>query len=226
MNFSQKLGLFVLILISVIYVYFSFFNQNGIDFSQFNNNFTPFDEQTSEENKVPDLEFEEIAPPLSNIPDMENIEENNSVPTEEINKKPKIVNVKIFITDSKGNLRSVNRECNTQTQKSCFSYAMKELINAPSKWEKSKGFNSEIPSNTKILSIREGNGSIKIDLSSSFEAGGGTESTYVRVKQIIKTANANSNLPVYLYINGKKAEVIGGDGIMIKQPLNERSLDG
>ena len=32
-------------------------------------------------------------------------------------------------------------------------------------------------------------------------------------------------LPTYLYINGKQANVIGGEGIMIKQPLNERSFD-
>ena len=64
-----------------------------------------------------------------------------------------------------------------------------------------------------------------IDLSNNFEAGGGAESTYMRIRQIIKTANANTSLPVYLYINGKQANVIGGEGIMIKQPLSERSFD-
>ena len=65
-----------------------------------------------------------------------------------------------------------------------------------------------------------------IDLSSAFEGGGGTESLYTRLNQLIKTATANTNLPVYLYINGHQADVVGGEGIMIKQPLNERSLDG
>ena len=64
-----------------------------------------------------------------------------------------------------------------------------------------------------------------IDLSSNFESGGGAESTYSRVKQIIKTAKANTSLPVYLFINGSQANVIGGEGIMIKQPLTEKSLD-
>ena len=98
-------------------------------------------------------------------------------------------------------------------------------MKAPSSWEKSKGFNSEIPQGTKILSIRESADSIMIDLSSNFETGGGAESTYIRVKQVIKTANANTSTPVYLYLNGKQANVIGGEGIMLKQPLNERSLD-
>ena len=97
---------------------------------------------------------------------------------------------------------------------------------APSDWEKSnKGLSSEIPSGTKILSIRESSNNILIDLSPSFESGGGAESTYIRVYQLIKTAKANTKLPVFLYINGKQAEVIGGEGIMIKQPLTEKSLD-
>ena len=48
---------------------------------------------------------------------------------------------------------------------------------------------------------------------------------FKRVYQLIKTSQANTNLPVFLYINGKQAEVIGGEGVMIKQPLTERSLD-
>ena len=63
------------------------------------------------------------------------------------------------------------------------------------------------------------------DLSSNFETGGGAESTYMRVKQVIKTVNANTETPAYLYINGHQANVIGGEGIMVRQPLNERSLD-
>ena len=65
-----------------------------------------------------------------------------------------------------------------------------------------------------------------VDLSSDFQYGGGADSLYSRVKQLIKTSLANSkNKPVYLYIDGKQANVIGGEGIMINQPLNEKSLD-
>ena len=47
----------------------------------------------------------------------------------------------------------------------------------------------------------------------------------MRVKQVIKTVNANTETPAYLYINGHQANVIGGEGIMVRQPLNERALD-
>lgn len=197
MNFSQKLGLLILITISVAYVYFSFFD-GKIQVPSLNNK-----ENTSFYN------------PLT----------SSKTTDTELKTEKKEKNVKIFILNDSGNLQSINRVCNTEIENSCFAYAMKELVNAPTRWEKSKGFTSEIPTGTKILSIRESSNSILIDLSSNFESGGGAESTYTRIKQIIKTANANTSIPTYLYINGRQANVIGGEGIMIKQPLNERSFD-
>ena len=203
MNFSQKLGVFCLVLISVIYVYLMYINPEGFNF-----------------NRPPEIPNEvitdkpsggEVVAPI----ELEPIENNSS---------KSFKTIKIYITDSNGNLRSVNRKCDTEKEKSCFNYAIKSLISGPTEWEKSKGLSSEIPSNTKILSVREGGNNILIDLSSSFESGGGAESTYIRVHQLIKTVQANTKLPVYLYINGKQADVIGGEGMMIKQPLSERSL--
>ena len=199
MNFLQKSVLFVLILISVLFVYFSFF---GNDFS-----FQNFHKNTSSQSEYN---------PLDNT-------DNEEQDLAEAKNGTK--NIKIFIIDKSGNLRSVNRTCDLSAQKSCLEFALKELLLAPTKWEKSKGFVSEIPQNTKLLSLRESSGSIMIDLSSDFETGGGAESTYMRIKQIIRTANSNTSIPTYLYINGKQANVIGGEGVMLKQPLSERSLD-
>ena len=64
-----------------------------------------------------------------------------------------------------------------------------------------------------------------INLSANFEKGGGTDSIYKRLYQLIKTSRHNSDVPVYLYIEGQRADVIGGDGIMLNQPLSDRSLD-
>ena len=200
MNFSQKLGLFILIVISVAYVYFSFFSNGDFHLS---------------------LPGNETTPPAEELTPIDGNETQQEKPVQ----KHEYKTVKIFVVDSSGNLHSLNRECDVNTEKSCFAFAIKELIKAPTNWEKSKGFTSEIPAGTKILSVREGDDNIMIDLSSAFEGGGGTESTYTRIRQLIKTAKANTTLPVYLYINGHQADVIGGEGIMIKQPLTERSLD-
>ncbi len=199
MNFSQRLGLFILIVISVAYVYFSFFSKDGIRLN---------------------FPKDKSRPPVEELIPISGLEDQ---PEEKMKYEHKTV--KIFVVDSKGNLLSLDRECDVCVEKSCFAYAINELMKAPTSGEKSKGYTSEIPQGTKILSIREGDGNIMIDLSSAFETGGGAESTYTRVMQLIKTAKANTDLPVYLYINGRQADVIGGEGIMIKQPLCERSLD-
>ena len=202
MSFAQKLGLFALIIITCVYVYLSFFNHDGFNFD-FNKN--------------------------KELPPIEDFQPQDVEPLEDISKEEQeetgIKTVKIFVYDSKGSMRSLSRKCDTQKEKSCFAFAIKELVSAPTKYEKSKGIISEIPSSTKIISIREGNSNIMIDLNSAFESGGGSDTIYRRIKQLIKTANTNTSMPVYLYINGKQVDVIGGDGVMLKQPLNERSLD-
>ena len=108
-----------------------------------------------------------------------------------------------------------------------LKFALNQLMNGPSQYEKSVGVYSEIPKNVKILGIVESSNKIIIDVSGNIQTGGGADSIYSRMKQFIKTALANSpKKPIYLYIDGKQAEVLGGEGIMISQPLSENSLDG
>ena len=122
--------------------------------------------------------------------------------------------------------KAVNREYNKDTDGSKIKFAIQSLISGPKSDEKAKGVYSEIPAGTKIISITETSDKVIVNLNSAFETGGGTESIYKRLFQLIKTAKRNTNKPVYLYINGSKAEVIGGEGIMITQPLSDTSLDG
>ena len=107
-----------------------------------------------------------------------------------------------------------------------LSYALNQLVAGPTPYEKKLGVYSEIPSGTEVLSIKEYPDKVVINLSAAFETGGGTDSLYKRLYQLIKTAKRNTTLPVYLYIEGQKADVIGGEGIMLNQPLNDSSLDG
>ena len=122
--------------------------------------------------------------------------------------------------------KAVNREYDEEVDGTKIKFAIRSLITGPRMDEQAKGVYSEIPAGTKILSIQETADKVIINLNSAFETGGGTESLYKRLYQLIKTAKRNTNKPVYLYIEGKKAEVIGGEGIMLTQPLNDNSLDG
>ena len=124
-----------------------------------------------------------------------------------------------------GIFKKVKREVPQGQSK--LKFALNQLMNGPSQYEKSVGVYSEIPKNEKIIGIVESSNKIIIDVSGNIQTGGGADSIYSRMKQFIKTALANSpKKPIYLYIDGKQAEVLGGEGIMISQPLSENSLDG
>lgn len=139
------------------------------------------------------------------------------------------VYVNIFFIGQNANkeevYKAVNREYDKDVDGSKIKFAIQSLIAGPKQNERAKGVYSEIPAGTRIISITETSDKVIINLNSAFETGGGTESIYKRLNQIIKTAKRNTTKPVYLYIEGNKAEVIGGEGIMITQPLNENSLD-
>ena len=122
--------------------------------------------------------------------------------------------------------RAVNREYDKTIDGSKIKFAIEALITGPTPYEKSKGVYSEIPVDTHIIAINETSDKVIINLNSAFENGGGTDSLYKRLYQLIKTAKKNTDKTVYLYIDGNKADVIGGEGIMITQPLNDNSLDG
>ena len=92
MNFSQKLGLLILILISVSYVYFSFFGDNSKDFTLF-------------PTKQKEMEFN----PLEKVAD----KIDSSAKTDKNIEKA----LKIYFLDSKGYLRPIKRSCNTNQEK-------------------------------------------------------------------------------------------------------------
>jgi spore germination protein GerM len=121
--------------------------------------------------------------------------------------------------------RAVKREYDENTDGSKIEFALKSLVLGPTSREIAKGVYSEIPSGTRVIYIKTEPAKVIINLTADFEQGG-ADSLYKRVYQLIKTAKLNSDKPVYLYINGQMTEVLGGDGLMITQPLNENSLGG
>lgn len=156
--------------------------------------------------------------------------------TEEIVQKPEETNVDVpksyvtvyFIGQNSNKeevYKLVKREYHAQENGTKLRFSIENLLKGPNPKEKAKGIYSEIPQGTKLISLNETPDKITINLSSDFEQGGGTDGLYKRLYQLIKTSNKNTALDVYLYINGKQADVIGGEGIMINQPLNSKSLD-
>lgn len=170
---------------------------------------------------------ENVSGPLTPVPDTQVPKEQDDTPKPQPVEK---VYVNVFFIGQNANkeevYRAVNREYDKDIDGPKIKFAIQSLISGPTTYEKSKGVYSEIPSGTRVIAINETADKVVINLNSAFENGGGTDSLYKRLNQLIKTAKRNTDKPVYLYIEGNKAEVIGGEGIMITQPLNENSLDG
>ena len=108
-----------------------------------------------------------------------------------------------------------------KVDKATLEGAIEELLKGPTKYETSHGVYSEIPQDVKLMWVKDENGKIIVNLTRNFEYGGGTKSIQNRIKQIKLTVDSfNLKKPVYLYLDGKQVEYMGGEGIYIEQPLN------
>lgn len=121
--------------------------------------------------------------------------------------------------------KAVKRVYNKDVDGSKLKFAVTSLILGPKLDEKQRGVYTEVPSGAEIINITEQQNKVIVNLNSAFVNGGGTDSLYKRLYQLIKTVNLNSKVPVYLYIDGQQADVVGGEGIMLSQPLSNSSLD-
>lgn len=185
-----------------------------------------YDSFLADKIKLPNLSTEKDTEIL--LPNKNNEEKQNSVneTNEPVNpEKEQSILVYMLTTDKSGTqfLKPVVRPLPPGKDK--LSYAVEQLFVGPNHNETSKGIYSEIPSSAKLVAVTDSESKVIVDVTGSFSYGGGSDSIYSRVRQLVKTTLANTNKPVYLYIDGKQADVIGGEGISLTQPLSEKSLD-
>ena len=145
----------------------------------------------------------------------------------EENKEKEYINI-YFIGKNEHNeevYKAVKRVYKADIDGSKIRYAVNCLMRGPKPEEQQKGVYTEIPPSAQIINITETSDKVIVNLTSAYVNGGGTESLYKRLYQLIKTVKLNTDLPVYLFIDGQRADVVGGEGIMLSQPLSNSSLD-
>jgi spore germination protein GerM len=83
-----------------------------------------------------------------------------------------------------------------------------------------------IPKGTKLRSLKVKPNGIHIDLSKSFTSGGGAAAMQGRIAQVLYTATSlNPKAPVYLSVDGNPLTELGGEGLMIDQPLTRQGFE-
>ncbi|MBN3959835.1 GerMN domain-containing protein [Nostoc sp. NMS8] len=82
-----------------------------------------------------------------------------------------------------------------------------------------------IPKGTKLLGLKAENNEVHVNLSEDFTGGGGSTSMMGRVGQVVYTATTlNPKAKVYIDVNGKPLDVLGGEGVEIQQPLTREQF--
>ncbi|MEH2222817.1 GerMN domain-containing protein [Nostoc sp.] len=82
-----------------------------------------------------------------------------------------------------------------------------------------------IPKGTKLLGLKAENNEVHVNLSEDFTSGGGSTSMMGRVGQVVYTATTlNPKAKVYIDVNGKPLDVLGGEGIELQQPLTREQF--
>jgi len=82
-----------------------------------------------------------------------------------------------------------------------------------------------IPKGTKLLGLKAENNEVHVNLSEDFTSGGGSTSMMGRVGQVVYTATTlNPKAKVYIDVNGKPLDVLGGEGVEIQQPLTREQF--
>jgi spore germination protein GerM len=91
--------------------------------------------------------------------------------------------------------------------------------------EKEPQLTSTIPKGTKLIKLDVKKDGIHVNLSQDFTSGGGTTSMTGRLAQILYTATSlDPKANVWIEVEGKKLEVLGGEGLELDQPLSRKKF--
>jgi germination protein M len=104
--------------------------------------------------------------------------------------------------------------------------ALAALLEGPDGFETDIGMGTEIPDGTELLGVEVDDGTATVDLSSDFEAGGGSLSMQMRVAQVVFTLTALDDVEsVTITLDGDAVDGIGGEGVQADDLTRETFED-
>ena len=137
--------------------------------------------------------------------------------------RPEAVEVAVFFTRTDGNaivLAETARTVAGGDVSALVRSAMAVLLEGPTEAEQAEGLVSQIPEGTQLRGVRIIGGVVRADFSREVESGGGSASMLGRMWQIVYTATQFPQAPrVQILIEGQQREAMGGEGVIIAEPL-------
>jgi hypothetical protein len=98
--------------------------------------------------------------------------------------------------------------------------AIEALLAGPSAAERAAGLGTAIPAGTKLLGISLHDGVATIDLTSEYEAGGGSLSMQLRLGQVVYTLTEFPTVKkVLFHLDGAPVDVFSSEGIVLGHPV-------
>lgn len=104
--------------------------------------------------------------------------------------------------------------------------AVEALLEGPNTDDESLGLSTAIPEGTELLGLNIVDDLATVDLSSEFEAGGGTLSMNARLAQVVYTATQFPSVrSVVFHLEGEPLTTLGGEGLLIDEPLTRSDFE-
>lgn len=104
--------------------------------------------------------------------------------------------------------------------------AMQALLQGPTAEEVEFGLVTLIPEGTEVLGVTVDEGVATVDLSSQFQAGGGSLSMLLRVAQVVCTLTQFDEIETVAFkLDGEPARSIGGEGVIVDPPVDRGDFE-
>jgi len=104
-----------------------------------------------------------------------------------------------------------------------LSLAFNNLMTGPSSTHSDTA--TSIPDQTELLALTVESDGVHVNLSDEFTRGGGSASMIGRLAQVVYTATTlDPDAPVWISVEGEPLTLLGGEGLIIRQPMTRNDL--
>lgn len=104
--------------------------------------------------------------------------------------------------------------------------ALTELLAGPTVAEQDLGRVTAIPEGTRLFGVSTNDSTATVDLSKEFTAGGGSLSMQARLAQVVYTATQFPGIEaVRIHIDGAPVRALGGEGVLVEEPVTRADFE-